>query len=194
MQEFLRNSNHSLIICSGFLPPWLTPVPPTSGTGTFGRVFLVKDKKTRTFYALKQMKIPDVIRLKQEQHVHNEKEVLTEVTHPFIIRLWVPTPHTHPPPPHNRDPESCYRSDFAVFRFWLTMHIFTSAQTVIEPISQVFDPSEMVGAETCWVLSTCWLDDFSINLHQQKQREAFCLSEYTHIANWKHICMSTQWL
>ncbi|TWW64238.1 cAMP-dependent protein kinase catalytic subunit PRKX [Takifugu flavidus] len=59
----------------------------TVGTGTFGRVFLVKDKKTRTFYALKQMKIPDVIRLKQEQHVHNEKEVLTEVTHPFIIRL-----------------------------------------------------------------------------------------------------------
>lgn len=41
------------------------------------------------------MKIPDVIRLKQEQHVHNEKEVLTEVTHPFIIRLWVPT-HTTP--------------------------------------------------------------------------------------------------
>lgn len=91
MQKFLRNSNHSLVICSGFLPPWLTSVSPTSGTGTFGRVFLVKDKKTRTFYALKQMKIPDVIRLKQEQHVHNEKEVLTEVTHPFIIRLWVPT-------------------------------------------------------------------------------------------------------
>lgn len=60
---------------------------PNTGTGTFGRVFLVKDKKTRAFYALKQMKIPDVIRLKQEQHVHNEKEVLTEVNHPFLIRL-----------------------------------------------------------------------------------------------------------
>uniref|UniRef100_A0A667XQZ0 Protein kinase cAMP-dependent X-linked catalytic subunit n=1 Tax=Myripristis murdjan TaxID=586833 RepID=A0A667XQZ0_9TELE len=60
----------------------------TVGTGTFGRVFLVKDKKSRAFYALKQMKIPDVIRLKQEQHVHNEKEVLTEVNHPFLIRLF----------------------------------------------------------------------------------------------------------
>ncbi|KAG7236066.1 hypothetical protein INR49_001345 [Caranx melampygus] len=59
----------------------------TVGTGTFGRVFLVKDKKSRAFFALKQMKIPDVIRLKQEQHVHNEKEVLTEVNHPFLIRL-----------------------------------------------------------------------------------------------------------
>lgn len=60
---------------------------PSTGTGTFGRVFLVKDKKTRGFFALKAMKIPDVIRLKQEQHVHNEKEVLTEVNHPFLIRL-----------------------------------------------------------------------------------------------------------
>lgn len=58
-----------------------------AGTGTFGRVFLVKDKKTRGFFALKAMKIPDVIRLKQEQHVHNEKEVLMEVNHPFLVRL-----------------------------------------------------------------------------------------------------------
>ncbi|TRY77505.1 hypothetical protein DNTS_035095 [Danionella cerebrum] len=60
----------------------------TVGTGTFGRVFLVKDKKTRSFFALKAMKIPDVIRLKQEQHVHNEKEVLSEVHHPFLVRLF----------------------------------------------------------------------------------------------------------
>ncbi|XP_028319278.1 cAMP-dependent protein kinase catalytic subunit PRKX isoform X2 [Gouania willdenowi] len=60
----------------------------TVGTGTFGRVFLVKDKRSRAFFALKQMRIPDVIRLKQEQHVHNEKEVLSEVNHPFLIRLF----------------------------------------------------------------------------------------------------------
>ncbi|XP_073719672.1 cAMP-dependent protein kinase catalytic subunit PRKX [Misgurnus anguillicaudatus] len=60
----------------------------TVGTGTFGRVFLVKDKKTQGFFALKAMKIPDVIRLKQEQHVLNEKEVLTEVSHPFLVRLF----------------------------------------------------------------------------------------------------------
>ncbi|MEQ2293523.1 hypothetical protein AMECASPLE_034380 [Ameca splendens] len=34
------------------------------------------------------MKISDVIRLKQEQHVHNEKEVLMEISHPFLIRLF----------------------------------------------------------------------------------------------------------
>ncbi|XP_041115152.1 cAMP-dependent protein kinase catalytic subunit PRKX-like isoform X2 [Polyodon spathula] len=60
----------------------------TVGTGTFGRVFLVKEKKTRGYFALKAMKIPDVIRLKQEQHVQNEKAVLSEVNHPFLIRLF----------------------------------------------------------------------------------------------------------
>ncbi|CAL8291134.1 unnamed protein product [Lota lota] len=60
----------------------------TVGTGTFGRVFLVQDRKGGAYLALKQMRIPDVIRLKQEQHVHNEKEVLTEVNHPFLIRLF----------------------------------------------------------------------------------------------------------
>lgn len=57
------------------------------GTGTFGRVHLVKEKTAKHFFALKVMSIPDVIRLKQEQHVHNEKSVLKEVSHPFLIRL-----------------------------------------------------------------------------------------------------------
>ncbi|KAM8895478.1 cAMP-dependent protein kinase catalytic subunit PRKX [Lycaon pictus] len=57
-------------------------------TGTFGRVQLVKDKAAKHFFALKVMSIPDVIRLKQEQHVHNEKSVLKEVSHPFLVKLF----------------------------------------------------------------------------------------------------------
>ncbi|XP_021102023.1 cAMP-dependent protein kinase catalytic subunit PRKX isoform X1 [Heterocephalus glaber] len=75
------------------------PAPPVSGlqdldtlavvgTGTFGRVHLVKEKAAKHFFALKVMSIPDVIRLKQEQHVHNEKSVLKEVSHPFLIKLF----------------------------------------------------------------------------------------------------------
>lgn len=59
----------------------------TVGTGTFGRVQLVRDKASSSFFALKVMRIPDVIRLKQQQHVQNEKEVLQEVTHPFLVQL-----------------------------------------------------------------------------------------------------------
>ncbi|XP_062861608.1 cAMP-dependent protein kinase catalytic subunit PRKX-like [Trichomycterus rosablanca] len=60
----------------------------TVGTGTFGRVVLVQDRKTKSYFALKSMKIVDLIRLKQQQHVHNEKEVLMEVNHPFIVKLY----------------------------------------------------------------------------------------------------------
>uniref|UniRef100_A0A5F8GZW0 Protein kinase cAMP-dependent X-linked catalytic subunit n=1 Tax=Monodelphis domestica TaxID=13616 RepID=A0A5F8GZW0_MONDO len=59
-----------------------------TGTGTFGRVHLVKERTAKHYFALKVMSIPDVIRLKQEQHVHNEKSVLKEVSHPFLIRLY----------------------------------------------------------------------------------------------------------
>nr|XP_023395432.1 cAMP-dependent protein kinase catalytic subunit PRKX [Loxodonta africana] len=55
----------------------------TMGTGTFGRVRLVREKTAKGFFALKVMSIPDVIRLKQEQHVQNEKSVLGEVNHPL---------------------------------------------------------------------------------------------------------------
>ena len=60
----------------------------TVGTGTFGRVQLVREKKAKHFFALKVMSIPEVIRLKQEQHVHNEKSVLKEVSHPFLVKLF----------------------------------------------------------------------------------------------------------
>lgn len=85
--SFWLTLTYCLLPTALFLLPTVPPVYTALGTGTFGRVFLVKDKQSRGFYALKQMKIPDVIRLKQEQHVHNEKEVLTEVNHPFLIRL-----------------------------------------------------------------------------------------------------------
>ncbi|KAI4554106.1 hypothetical protein MJG53_019405 [Ovis ammon polii x Ovis aries] len=60
----------------------------TVGTGTFGRVQLVQEKTSKHFFALKMMTIPDIIRLKQEQHVHNEKSVLKEVDHPFLVKLF----------------------------------------------------------------------------------------------------------
>uniref|UniRef100_A0A8B9GLZ5 Protein kinase domain-containing protein n=2 Tax=Astyanax mexicanus TaxID=7994 RepID=A0A8B9GLZ5_ASTMX len=60
----------------------------SAGTGTFGRVVLVQDRRSKGFFALKSMRIVDLIRLKQQQHVHNEKEVLMEVNHPFIVKLY----------------------------------------------------------------------------------------------------------
>jgi protein kinase A/protein kinase X len=61
----------------------------TVGTGTFGRVRVVKIKgdKDRSPMALKIMKKSEVIRLKQVEHVKAEKEILLAIAHPFIVNL-----------------------------------------------------------------------------------------------------------
>ncbi|CAB0019529.1 unnamed protein product [Nesidiocoris tenuis] len=59
-----------------------------SGTGTFGRVCLAQEKDTQSYLAVKILAISDVIRLKQVEHVKNEKEILSDIKHPFIVNLW----------------------------------------------------------------------------------------------------------
>ena len=61
--------------------------------GTFARVWLVKLAKPsegdeNKVFALKILRKPDVIRLKQVEHVRNERNVLAGVAgHPFITTL-----------------------------------------------------------------------------------------------------------
>lgn len=61
----------------------------TVGTGTFGRVRVVKIKGStdRTPFALKILKKSEVIRLKQVEHVKAERQILAMIEHPFIVNL-----------------------------------------------------------------------------------------------------------
>jgi len=59
----------------------------TIGTGTFARVCLCRDRTSRDYFALKILAIHDVIRLKQVEHVKNEKNILKEINHPFLVDL-----------------------------------------------------------------------------------------------------------
>ncbi|KAF2014642.1 Pkinase-domain-containing protein [Aaosphaeria arxii CBS 175.79] len=65
----------------------------TLGTGTFARVWLarlrdVKKQDANKVFALKILRKVDVIRLKQVEHVRNERNVLAAVAgHPFITTL-----------------------------------------------------------------------------------------------------------
>lgn len=65
----------------------------TLGTGTFARVWMVKlanrkDAEQNKVFALKVLRKPDVIRLKQVEHVRNERNVLAAVAgHPFITTM-----------------------------------------------------------------------------------------------------------
>lgn len=58
------------------------------GSGTFGRVTLVKDKKTGNVYALKTMLKSEVVAQKQQLNVINEKNVMMQCNHPFVLRLY----------------------------------------------------------------------------------------------------------
>ena len=62
----------------------------TLGTGTFGRVRLVKHRdqpEEDEPLALKCLKKSEIIRLKQIEHVKSEKSILERINHPFIVNL-----------------------------------------------------------------------------------------------------------
>ncbi|TFK87405.1 kinase-like protein [Polyporus arcularius HHB13444] len=60
----------------------------TLGTGSFGRVHLVRSKHNLRFYAIKVLNKDKIVRMKQESHTRNEQMMLQAVQHPFIINLW----------------------------------------------------------------------------------------------------------
>ncbi|KAK3379565.1 kinase-like domain-containing protein [Lasiosphaeria ovina] len=60
----------------------------TLGTGSFGRVHLVQSRHNSRFYAVKVLKKAQVVKMKQVEHTNDERRMLGEVKHPFLITLW----------------------------------------------------------------------------------------------------------
>ena len=60
----------------------------TVGTGTFGRVRLVKLRDHDKYFAMKIMRKADIVRLHQVDHIFSEKFLLSRLACPFIIRLY----------------------------------------------------------------------------------------------------------
>ncbi|KAE9395010.1 kinase-like protein [Gymnopus androsaceus JB14] len=66
----------------------------TLGTGTFGRVLLVRhrhspnDPRTQSHYALKVIRKTKIVDLRQVEHVNAERYILSRVHHPFIVDLF----------------------------------------------------------------------------------------------------------
>ena len=63
-------------------------IQTTIGTGSFGRVKLIKAKKGGGKYlALKMLKKAEILRLKQVDHIMSEINILGEIDFPFLIRM-----------------------------------------------------------------------------------------------------------
>lgn len=70
-----------------------TPLNGIPGTGTFGRVLLVRLKSTtqrgyHSHFALKVLRKTEIVRLRQVEHVNAERYILSRVHHPFVVDLF----------------------------------------------------------------------------------------------------------
>ena len=70
--EISRNSFHFLHII---------------GKGGFGRVWKVQSKKTKVYYALKEMSKVKILDKKSEKSINSERLFLSKLHHPFIINM-----------------------------------------------------------------------------------------------------------
>ncbi|KAI8895657.1 kinase-like domain-containing protein [Globomyces pollinis-pini] len=62
-------------------------VDKTLGTGSFGRVHLVKIKDSGKFYAMKVLKKSEIVKMRQVEHTLNEKRILEKLEHPFLVSM-----------------------------------------------------------------------------------------------------------
>ncbi|KAI8914262.1 kinase-like domain-containing protein [Gorgonomyces haynaldii] len=59
----------------------------TLGTGSFGRVHLVRAKDSGKFWAMKVLRKADVIKMRQLEHTINERAILARLDHPFLVSM-----------------------------------------------------------------------------------------------------------
>ncbi|KAM7393935.1 hypothetical protein PAMP_020769 [Pampus punctatissimus] len=92
VKEFLAKAKED------FLKKWESPAQNTAcleqferlktlGTGSFGRVMLVRHRDTGQHYAMKILNKQKVVKLKQIEHTLNEKRILQAVSFPFLVQL-----------------------------------------------------------------------------------------------------------
>jgi hypothetical protein len=60
----------------------------TLGTGTFGRVRLVRSLVDKKYYALKMMKKARIVKLKQLEHIQNEVKIMSKLRCLYAVEMF----------------------------------------------------------------------------------------------------------
>ena len=88
---FLSDKRNNLFSPSSMkkveLSPALFDYKYVIGRGGFGRVYKVVFKQTNTPFALKQISKIKIIDKKTEKCIKNERDILAQINHPFIVNL-----------------------------------------------------------------------------------------------------------
>ena len=58
------------------------------GKGSFAKVYLVRNKHNQKLYSMKKLDKPFIKRNQQEQHIINERMLLSKVNYPFLVKLY----------------------------------------------------------------------------------------------------------
>lgn len=57
------------------------------GKGTYAKVLLVRHSTDNQLYALKILKKKYILEKNQERHIMTEKQILSAIEHPFLVKL-----------------------------------------------------------------------------------------------------------
>lgn len=57
------------------------------GKGSFGKVLLVRKKRSSQLYAVKILSKPTIVQKQQVEHTRTERRVLASISHPFVVCL-----------------------------------------------------------------------------------------------------------
>ena len=58
------------------------------GKGSFAKVYLVRNKSNDKIYSMKKLNKPFIKRNRQEQHIINERILLSKMNYPFLVKLY----------------------------------------------------------------------------------------------------------
>ena len=58
------------------------------GKGSFAKVYLVRNKTNQKLYSMKKLDKPFLKKNKQEQHIINERILLSKMNNPFLVKLY----------------------------------------------------------------------------------------------------------
>ncbi|EPY49963.1 AGC/RSK/P70 protein kinase Psk1 [Schizosaccharomyces cryophilus OY26] len=86
--DFISDRNNNYVPNQKMHPNDFHPIA-VLGRGSYGKVLLVKQEQTGRLFAQKQLKKASIrLRAKGLQQTKNERQILEEVRHPFICRLY----------------------------------------------------------------------------------------------------------
>ena len=133
------------------------------GKGSFGKVFLARQKATGQVFAIKMLNKPHVVKKKQVEHTKTERRVLGFTTHPFVVGLHYAFQVGSRPPSSHCIPWPSLTSVYLFFVFCFFVFVFLWGLVLLQTRTNLYFVLDFcAGGELflspgpCWPLQVSW--------------------------------------